>query len=624
MAEKQNYYENFDPFEDFEAKLVEEEEEAPKLPSKNRYEEPVYSDPVNSYDDVSLDSAGKPVIANNVEDFDKVDFSFPVPAPRFSKLRGNNNDEEDKATEREVLLDTANDEDDISTLFKSKATTIDIRRDVNKLWDEAVKELDRDQSLVDYIESKLTTTRTRTSRKASTNSYDSVAVPERRFKIVNGVQVPIPVTLLKNFDPYFEVDDEAEDAKEEDETSSTDDDEAKAPSAIQPSYENVWIPPPVEDDEAQAEDVENDDENEKRSSLASSATTASSSVNNDYQLELPVVEVESKKKKKKKLSLAKFGRRLSEQVIVKRRAASLAEDEDEMRAVTHSGPLRVQDSSERWTVLGENGLKYFNRRESLAEPKETIPLCDVLSVSKRTEAESTFCFDVAFEAKGNKLAVRTFSTDSVSARDTWVEKIAIALFGAKASSSSTSVDVIKVGWLFLKSMFAGEWRKSFVAASGNRLVYDDDDDIQSADLKKVKNVTLVKDVKNLNPKADATPVLVVDFIDRSLYLQSPREKEIRHWKSVIEATAFNGNGSGILEDHHVTKDGVPVIVERCVDFVFRHGALSEGVYRHSGVKTKIDKLLSAFCAKDGVNAWAVPMTRDDFSEHDVANVLKGK
>ena len=40
--------------------------------------------------------------------------------------------------------------------------------------------------------------------------------------------------------------------------------------------------------------------------------------------------------------------------------------------------------------------------------------------------------------------------------------------------------------------------------------------------------------------------------------------------------------------------------------------------RHSGVKTKIDRLLREFSS----NAWSVQLTREAFSEHDVANALK--
>ena len=61
---------------------------------------------------------------------------------------------------------------------------------------------------------------------------------------------------------------------------------------------------------------------------------------------------------------------------------------------------------------------------------------------------------------------------------------------------------------------------------------------------------------------------------------------------------------------------------RCFHFILfylrRHGYLVEGIYRHSGVKTKIDRLLEQFRS----NAWAVEPSREEFSEHDVANTLK--
>ena len=70
-----------------------------------------------------------------------------------------------------------------------------ILQDVNKLWERAVQELDRDEELVKFIEEKEQKQESRQSafgrqRALSDNSYyDSVAIPEARFKIVNGVQV---------------------------------------------------------------------------------------------------------------------------------------------------------------------------------------------------------------------------------------------------------------------------------------------------------------------------------------------------------------------------------------------------------------------------------------------------
>ena len=46
--------------------------------------------------------------------------------------------------------------------------------------------------------------------------------------------------------------------------------------------------------------------------------------------------------------------------------------------------------------------------------------------------------------------------------------------------------------------------------------------------------------------------------------------------------------------------------------------MTEGIYRKAGSNININKLLSEFRS----NAWAVQISREDYSEHDVANVLK--
>ena len=100
----------------------------------------------------------------------------------------------------------------------AKLATLDIRKDVNRLWDMAVEELHKEETFVQYLESRESLERSKSDSRPGSNAYDSVAIPEQRFKIVNGVQVPIPITLLKDFDPCFEGQDE--NAKENEEQES--------------------------------------------------------------------------------------------------------------------------------------------------------------------------------------------------------------------------------------------------------------------------------------------------------------------------------------------------------------------------------------------------------------------
>ena len=102
------------------------------------------------------------------------------------------------------------------------------------------------------------------------------------------------------------------------------------------------------------------------------------------------------------------------------------------------------------------------------------------------------------------------------------------------------------------------------------------------------------------------PVLVCDFNDRSLYILVGAEKESAVWKSNIEVIAFNN--SNVLRDQQVTHDDVPVIVDKCIKFVYSHGVMTEGIYRKAGSNININRLLSQFRS----NAWSVQISREDY------------
>ena len=294
---------------------------------------------------------------------------------------------------------------------------------------------------------------------------------------------------------------------------------------------------------------------------------------------------------------------------------------------TRSGVLYVYSRSRRnfqpkWCVLNHADFRYFNDKQTVAIPKETVPVTGILSLRRH---ESTafahqqveiYTFDVCYLT--NKFQTLTLGAATASERDKWMDKIIYNLdVNLEGLGSAT-----KLTWVQLKTGFAGTWAKSWIhidtKKEGRWLKYTEEmyNSVQ-IDLKKIKNLTLVKDVKNLAaPLSHNLPILVLDCLDRSLYLQSSSEREAINLKETIESVAFSNTNS--LHDQQLTSDDIPVIVEKCISFVYGHGCMTEGIYRHSGVNTKINRLLELFKG----NVWSVPLTRDSFSEHDVANALK--
>lgn len=81
--------------------------------------------------------------------------------------------------------------------------------------------------------------------------------------------------------------------------------------------------------------------------------------------------------------------------------------------------------------------------------------------------------------------------------------------------------------------------------------------------------------------------------------------------------AAHNNGAN-LDQQQLTKNDVPVIVEKSINFIYARGCTTEGIYRRAGSGTAVNELLALF-RKD---AWEVQLTSAKYSEHDVATALK--
>lgn len=81
--------------------------------------------------------------------------------------------------------------------------------------------------------------------------------------------------------------------------------------------------------------------------------------------------------------------------------------------------------------------------------------------------------------------------------------------------------------------------------------------------------------------------------------------------------AAHNNGAA-LDQQQLLKNNVPVIVEKCINFIFLHGSMSEGIYRRSGTSSLISDILANF-RKDAFN---VELTTDKYSEYEVGTALK--
>lgn len=64
-------------------------------------------------------------------------------------------------------------------------------------------------------------------------------------------------------------------------------------------------------------------------------------------------------------------------------------------------------------------------------------------------------------------------------------------------------------------------------------------------------------------------VILLDTVSQSLYLIMGKASETVEWQKVLRVTATDNGIS--LDDQQITKDDIPVIVEKCINFIYAHG-----------------------------------------------------
>jgi Arf-GAP/Rho-GAP domain/ANK repeat/PH domain-containing protein 1 len=78
-----------------------------------------------------------------------------------------------------------------------------------------------------------------------------------------------------------------------------------------------------------------------------------------------------------------------------------------------------------------------------------------------------------------------------------------------------------------------------------------------------------KEEEQRSPWADNSEVLTLDLICRILYIQTENSKITQSWEKAIR-NAATSNGPQFHE-MQLTLDDVPVIVDKCIDFLYAHG-----------------------------------------------------
>ncbi|KAK7590403.1 hypothetical protein V9T40_002016 [Parthenolecanium corni] len=227
------------------------------------------------------------------------------------------------------------------------------------------------------------------------------------------------------------------------------------------------------------------------------------------------------------------------------------------------------------------------------------------------DGEDLHCFEINVSTRVQKYV---FATLCASERCVWMQKLFQNL--TLSFPAQLSADYTRAGWCFLKECINGTWTSCWLLLQKRTLFYTRGNELVEIDLRKARSVGMQETDDAVLSDRASKQVIVLDKVSRCLHLIMGKVNETVEWQRVLRAAAVNNSRN--LADQQLTKDDIPVIVDKCINFVYAHGSMSEGIYRRSGSNSSVTKLLSAFRQ----DSWSVQLSRQDYTEYDVASVLK--
>lgn len=279
---------------------------------------------------------------------------------------------------------------------------------------------------------------------------------------------------------------------------------------------------------------------------------------------------------------------------------------------------KTKDFIQKWCQLAEGKLSYSVEKNGMN--KDCIPLEKVLSIQivrdikTSNDGEDIHCMEISTLCRDRP---HLLGSPGTTERRIWMQKLIESM--TLSFPSRLTADYTRTGWCYLKEGIGGEWVAAWLLLQ-KRVLYHQSpkhsSKIHEIDLRKARCIVLQDSEKGCVNTSEPGPMILVDTPDQVLYLQMDNSRETKAWRHTIRAAAVDNGPT--LTDQQLTKDDLPTIVDKCINFVYAHGSMSEGIYRRSGGNTSVTKLLAAF-QKD---AWAVQLTRQEYTEYEVATVLK--
>ncbi|XP_064905644.1 arf-GAP with Rho-GAP domain, ANK repeat and PH domain-containing protein 1 isoform X3 [Columba livia] len=264
-----------------------------------------------------------------------------------------------------------------------------------------------------------------------------------------------------------------------------------------------------------------------------------------------------------------------------------------------------EEFSRRWCTLQDGVLSYYENDRN-AVPNGEIKVGEIVCLVNNPP--HSHGIENTFELYTESERLYLFGLESPDSAREWLKSIAKSFVPPRAEEL-LALDFERVGRLNYKGGLDLERaREGWFALAGSALHVSSEDNQHQEPLQ-------LRKLQELSIQGD-NEVLVLVERRRTLYIQGERKLDFLGWLHAIQKAA--GTSGDTLSEQQLTESDVPLLVDRCIDYITQCGLTSEGIYRKSGQNSKTTGLLEMLRR----DARSVRLKEGEHQVDDVANTLK--
>uniref|UniRef100_A0A8P4FY34 Arf-GAP with Rho-GAP domain, ANK repeat and PH domain-containing protein 1 n=1 Tax=Dicentrarchus labrax TaxID=13489 RepID=A0A8P4FY34_DICLA len=263
-----------------------------------------------------------------------------------------------------------------------------------------------------------------------------------------------------------------------------------------------------------------------------------------------------------------------------------------------------EEFSRRWCTLNDGTFSYYESDKN-SNPNGVLKASEIVCLAVDTPEKHGY--EHTFELYSESERLYLFGTDDPDSHKEWVKSIAKSFIPATAEPL-LRLSFVRIGRLKCKDGLNLQTSKvGWFALVGSTLhAYLADSQGEEIHLRKLNELSIQQD----------NEVLVLVERGRTLYIEGERKLDFAGWCAAIQAAA--GSGGDTLSQQQLTETDIPVIVHSCIGYITQCGLTSEGIYRKSGVNSRV----AALCEKFRHDARSVRLREGEHQVDDVSNTLK--